>query len=110
MARVAFRLDLPDEISQIHNTFHVSRLRKCVVDDSAVISMDDIQVDECLNYMERPILILNRKAKTLCNKVVNLVKVKWQRQKGSEWTWQPEDEMMEHYSDLFVSAGFEDEV
>ena len=75
MGRVSYRLDLPDEISQIHNTFHVSQLRKCIADDSVVISLDDIQVDECLNYVERPITILDRKTKTLRNKVVNLVKV-----------------------------------
>ena len=55
-------------------------------------------------------MILDRKTKTLCNKVVNLVKVQWQHQKGSEWTWEPEDEMREDFPELFAAEDFEDEV
>ena len=46
-------------------------------------------MDDFLNYVERPVAILYRKAKTLRNKVVELVKVQWQHHKGSEWTWEP---------------------
>ena len=87
VGKVAYRLELPDELSLIHNTFHVSQLRKCVVDETAVIPLEDIQIDERLNYVEKPIAILERKTKALCNKTINLVKVQWQHRKGSEWTW-----------------------
>ena len=109
---MAYRLDLPAELSQIHNTFHVSQLRKCLVDDSAVVPLEDIQVDDSLNYIERPVAILDRKSKDLRNKRVELVKVQWQHRKGSEWTWEPVEEMMEHYPELFQdrAADFEDEV
>ena len=107
---VAYLLDLPDELGQIHNTFHVSYSRKCVADDSTVISLDEIQEDERLSYVVKPITILNMKIKTLCNKVVNLVKVQWQHRKGSKWTWEIENEMREHNPDLFASANFEDKV
>ena len=72
VGRAAYRLDLPEEHSQIHNTFHVSQLRKCVTDDSAVILLDDIQVDDHMNYVERPVAILDRKTKVLRNNVVSL--------------------------------------
>ena len=101
VGKVAYRLDLPAELSQIHNTFHVSQLRKCLVDDTAVVPLEDIQVDGSLNYIERPVAILDRKSKDLRNKRVELVKVQWQHRKGSEWTWEPVDEMMEHYPELF---------
>ena len=50
--KVAYRLDFPEELSQIHSNFHVSQLRKYVADDSAVIPLDDVQVDDRLNYIE----------------------------------------------------------
>ena len=106
---MAYRLELPEELSRIHNTFHVSQLRKCVADESSVISLDDIQLDGSLNYVERPVAILDQKTKRLRNKEVKLVKVQWQHRKGSEWTWEPESEMRGFYPELFGPAGFEDE-
>ena len=108
IGRVAYRLDLPDELFQIHNTFHVSQLRNCVTDEAVFISLDDIQVDRSLNYVEKPIPILDRKTKALQNKEVKLVKVKWQHRKGSEWTWEPNEEMREHYPSLFKVEDFKD--
>ncbi|KAJ9557882.1 hypothetical protein OSB04_012496 [Centaurea solstitialis] len=100
VGKVAYRLELPPELSQIHNTFHVSQLRKYLADESAHIPIDDIQVDERLNYVERPIAVLERKTKTLRNKEVGIVKVQWEHRKGSEWTWEPEDEMRRNYPNL----------
>ncbi|KAJ9556968.1 hypothetical protein OSB04_011582 [Centaurea solstitialis] len=75
VGRVAYWLELPLEFSQIHNTFHVSQLQKCLADVSAHIPIDDIEVDERLNYVERPVVVLERKTKTLRNKKVGIVKV-----------------------------------
>ena len=82
--KVAYRLDLPEELSQIHSTFHVSQLRNCVLNEDAVLSLVDIQVNERLNYVESPVAILERKVKVLRNKEVPLVKVRWQHRRGSE--------------------------
>lgn len=65
VGKVEYRMDLHAEHSQIHNTFQVSHLQKYVVVDFIVVSLDDIQFDVCLNYVERPIDVLDRKAKTL---------------------------------------------
>ena len=107
---VVYLLDLPEELSQIHSMFHVSQQRKILVEDSVVVPLEDIHVDDCMNYIKRPMVFLDRKKKTLRNKVVELVKVQWQHHKSLEWTWEPEDEMREHYPELFDAADFEDEV
>lgn len=73
--KVSYRLDLPEERIHIHNTFHVSQLQKCLANSSTMVPLDDIQVDERLNYMEKPIGILDERTKAFCNKVVTLVKV-----------------------------------
>ena len=94
----------------MHNTFHVSQLHKCVVDESVVVPLDDIQVNDLLNFMERLVVILDRKIKALGNKVVPLFKVQCQHQKRFEWTWDPEAEMPKHYPELVIDDDFEDEV
>ena len=80
------------------------------MDQEAVVSLDDIQVDERLNYVERPVAILERKMKVLRNKEIPMVKVQWEHWRGYEWTWEPEFEMREHYPNLFTAADSEDEV
>ena len=98
------------ELSQIHNTFHVSQLRKCVADEMAVVPLEDIQVDASLNYIERPVAIMDRKVKVLRNKEVPLVQVQWQHQKGYKMTWESESEMREQHPELFEEHDFEGEV
>ncbi|KAI3821399.1 hypothetical protein L1987_08966 [Smallanthus sonchifolius] len=101
VGQVAYRLNLPVELSGIHPTFHVSHLRKCLADDTAHIPYDEIEVDNSLNYVEEPIAILDRSKKRLRNKSIPLVKVQWKHRKGSESTWEKEDEMRELYPQLF---------
>ena len=102
VGKVAYRLELPDELSLIHDTFHVSQLRKCIADSSTIVPIEDIQIDESLNYVEKPIAIVDRKSKVLrSGKTVYSVKVQWRHKKGSECTWEPEEEMKTNYPDLF---------
>ena len=70
---MAYLVELPEELSPIHKTFHVSQLQKCVANESAVISLDDIQVDGSQIYFERPVAILGRKTKGLQHKEVKLI-------------------------------------
>ncbi|KAD6118695.1 hypothetical protein E3N88_09966 [Mikania micrantha] len=91
VGKVAYRLDLPDELSGIHLTFHVSHLRKCLADDVAYVPLNDIEVDEKLNYIEEPVAIVDTKEKQLRNKTIRQVKVQWKHRKGSEATWEAEE-------------------
>ncbi|KAK1441182.1 hypothetical protein QVD17_07022 [Tagetes erecta] len=101
VGQVAYRLELPDELSGIHNTFHVSYLRKCLTDETAYVPLDEIEIDSKLNYVARPITILDHKVKNLINKDVVQVKVKWEHRKGSDTTWESEEEMMKYYPYLY---------
>ena len=69
VGQVAYLLDLPGVLSQIHCMLYISHLRKCLVEDSTLVLLVDTQVDGRLNYIERLIAILDRKTKTLHNKV-----------------------------------------
>lgn len=53
-------------------------------------------MDDDLSYIERPIVLLERETKNFCNKVFSLVRVQWKHRKGSNWTWEPDEEMCEH--------------
>nr|GEU95467.1 putative reverse transcriptase domain-containing protein [Tanacetum cinerariifolium] len=62
---VAYRLELPEQQSQVHSTFHVSNLNKCFSDEPLAISLDEIQIDEKLNFIEEPVGIMDREVKLL---------------------------------------------
>ncbi|KAJ9546360.1 hypothetical protein OSB04_018903 [Centaurea solstitialis] len=74
------------------------------------MSRIDVKVGERLNYIERPVVVLELKVKRLRIKEIVLVKVQWQHRKGSEWTWEPEAEMRERYPGLFSQTDFGDEI
>nr|GEV21785.1 reverse transcriptase domain-containing protein [Tanacetum cinerariifolium] len=60
---VAYKLELPEKLSNVHNTFHVSNLKKCLSDESLVIPMKELQLDEKLNFVEEPVEIMDREVK-----------------------------------------------
>ncbi|KAL5565159.1 hypothetical protein UlMin_028323 [Ulmus minor] len=107
VGKVAYKLALPPELSSVHNVFHVSMLKKYVSDPSHVLEHEPIQVNEDLTYEEKPVQILDRKDKTLRNKVIPLVKVLWRNHKVEEATWEREDDMRISYPELFQIFGDE---
>ena len=98
---VAYRIALPPELSQVHDVFHVSMLRKYVHDPTHVIDHYPLEVSEDLSYAERPIEIVDRRDQVLRNKVIPLVRVLWQNHTWEESTWEREDEIRERYPFLF---------
>ncbi|KAD4585739.1 hypothetical protein E3N88_23340 [Mikania micrantha] len=86
VGKVGYRVDLPEELNEIHPTFHVSNLRKCLADELAHFPLDDIEVDDRLNYIEEPVAIVDTKENQLRNKTVRQVKVQWKHRKGSDTT------------------------
>ena len=101
---VAYKLELPSELSSIHNTFHVSNLKKCLSDESLIIPLEEIQLDEKLIFVEEPVEIMDREVKQLKESRIPIVKVRWNSRRGPEFTWEREDQMRLKYPHLFVDA------
>ena len=98
---VAYRLDLPPELSHVHDVFHVSMLRKCPPEQGKIVSFRDVQVQEDTTYGEVPIQIIDRKVISLRRREIPLVKVVWQHHGVDEATWELESSMRELYPHLF---------
>ncbi|XP_070054223.1 uncharacterized protein [Nicotiana tomentosiformis] len=101
IGRVAYKLELPPEISLGHHVFHVSMLKKVVGDPSLIVLVEAIEVNEELTYEEIPIAILDRKVRQLRNKEIASVKVLWQNHYIEEATWEAEEDMKKKYPHLF---------
>ncbi|KAD3336412.1 hypothetical protein E3N88_31931 [Mikania micrantha] len=101
IGNVAYRLKLPDELSGVHDVFHVSNLKRCLADESLVIPMEEIQVDEQLHFIKEPVEIMDREVKRLKRSRIPIVKVRWNYKRGPEFTWEREDHMKTKYPHLF---------
>ncbi|GJR05075.1 ribonuclease H-like domain-containing protein [Tanacetum coccineum] len=99
---VAYRLRLPEELSSVHDTFHVSNLKKCLANANLHVPLDEIKVDKTLCFVEEPVEIMDREIKKLKRRKIALVKVRWNSKRGPEFTWEHEDQMRIKYPQLFV--------
>nr|GEY78776.1 putative reverse transcriptase domain-containing protein [Tanacetum cinerariifolium] len=99
---VAYKLDLPEELSRVHNTFHVSNLKKCHVDEPLAVPLDGLHFDDKLYFVEKPVEIMNREIKRLKRSRIPLVKVRWNSKRGPEFTWEREDQFRKKYPHLFA--------
>ncbi|GJZ19645.1 putative reverse transcriptase domain-containing protein [Tanacetum coccineum] len=72
---VACKLELPEELRNVHNTFHVSNIKKCLSDEYLVIPMKELRLDDKLNFAEEPVEIMDREVKQLRQRCIPIVKV-----------------------------------
>ncbi|GJS21933.1 putative reverse transcriptase domain-containing protein [Tanacetum coccineum] len=98
---VAYRLKLPQELSCVHDMFHVSNLKKCLAKPDVQVPLDEIEIDENLRFVEEPIEIVERDVKKLKRRRIPLVKVRWNSRQGAEYTWEHEDQFRIKYPHLF---------
>ncbi|GJS26089.1 putative nucleotidyltransferase, ribonuclease H [Tanacetum coccineum] len=98
---VAYKLELPRELQGIHNTFHVSNLKKCLSDEDLIIPLDEVRIDEKLHFIEEPIEIMDREVRQRKQSRIPIVKVRWNSSRGPEYTWEREDQMWKKYPHLF---------
>ncbi|GJW83834.1 putative reverse transcriptase domain-containing protein [Tanacetum coccineum] len=98
---LAYRLKLPQKLSYIHDTFHVSNLKKFLAEPDVQVPLDEIEIDENLRFVEEPMEIVEQDVKKLKRKKISLVKVRWNSQQGAEYTWEHEDQFRMKYPHLF---------
>ncbi|XP_038885857.1 uncharacterized protein LOC120076160 [Benincasa hispida] len=98
---MAYRLDLPPELSRTHDVFHVAMLRKYVPGPTHVSPEQPVQLKENFSYKEKPMKILDRKEQVLRNKTIPLVKVLWRNHSTEEATWEAKEQIRNKYPQLF---------
>ncbi|GJT59296.1 putative reverse transcriptase domain-containing protein [Tanacetum coccineum] len=104
---VAYRLRLPEELSSVHDTFHVSNLKKCLTDANLHVPLDEMKIDKTLRFVEEPVEIMDREVKSLKRSKIPIVKVCWNSKRGTEFTWEREDHMKAKYPRLFFNCAVE---
>ncbi|GJX27623.1 putative reverse transcriptase domain-containing protein [Tanacetum coccineum] len=97
---VAYHLELPEKLSR----------EKCMADEPLAIPLDEIQVDDKLNFIEEPIEIMDREVKRLKQSRIPIVKVRRNSKRGPEFTWEREDQMQKKYPHLFTNSAPAEEV
>ncbi|GJZ01671.1 putative reverse transcriptase domain-containing protein [Tanacetum coccineum] len=100
---VAYKLELPQELSRVHNTFHVSNLKKCYSDEPLVVSLEGLHIDDTLQFVEEAVEIMEREVKRLKRSRIPLIKVRWNSRRGPEFTWEREDSFKKKYPHLFTN-------
>nr|GFA43728.1 putative reverse transcriptase domain-containing protein [Tanacetum cinerariifolium] len=103
VGKVAYKLELSQELSRVHHTFHVSNLKKCYSDEPLVMPLEGVHIDDTLQFMEEPVEIMEREIKRLKRSRIPLVKVHWNSRRGLEFTWEREDSFKKNYPHLFTN-------
>ncbi|GKB74196.1 putative reverse transcriptase domain-containing protein [Tanacetum coccineum] len=101
---VAYKLELPQELSRVHNTFHVSNLKKCYADEQLVVPLDGLHIDDKLHFVEELVEIMDREVKRLKQSRIPIFKVRWNSRRCHEFTWGREDQFRKKYPHLFTKT------
>ncbi|GJU83730.1 putative reverse transcriptase domain-containing protein [Tanacetum coccineum] len=101
---VAYKLELPQELSRVHNTFHISNWKKCHADEPIAVPLDGLHFDDKLQFIEEPAEVMDHEVKRLKRSRISLVNVRWNSRRGPEFTWEREDQFRKKYPHLFIKT------
>ena len=108
MGEVAYKLELPEGLSGVHDVFHVSQLKKCHTEMADIplrdtVPLEAIQLDSDLTYEEKPVKILEFASRVTRSKVIKFCKVQWSHHTEDEATWEQEEDLLKDHPHLFAS-------
>jgi hypothetical protein len=101
---VAYQLELPPQLLDVHDVFHVSQLMKCLQVPEEQLPMEELDLGGDLSYNEKSVRILDIAERVNRNKVIKMCKVQWSHHTEDEATWEHEEGLRADYLDLFLSA------
>jgi phosphoenolpyruvate carboxylase len=101
---VAYQLELPPQLLDVHDVFHVSQRKKCLRVPKEQLPMEEHDLGGDLTYSERPIKILDIAECVTRSKVIKMCKVQWSHHTEDKATWEHEEEHRANYPELFPSA------
>ncbi|XP_069143500.1 uncharacterized protein [Solanum lycopersicum] len=103
VGKVAYELELPAELVEVHPVFHISLLKKCVGDPASIVPLESVAMNGSLSYEDVPLETLDLHVISLRSKEVDLVKVFWRSQFAEGATLEAEAAMKAKYSNFFPS-------
>jgi hypothetical protein len=98
---VAYQLELPSQLSDVPDVFHVSQWKKCLQVPDEQILMEDLDAKEVLSYQEYPVRILETSERVMRNKRIKVCKVQWSHQAEEEATWERKEEFKAEFLNFF---------
>jgi hypothetical protein len=101
---VAYRLQLPEHMSAVHNVFHVSQLKKCLRVPEQVMDVSEVNLEPDLTYSEYPIRVLDQKDRITRRRTIKFYKVQWNKHSEDEATWEFEDYLAENFPEFLASV------
>jgi hypothetical protein len=101
---MAYQLELPDHLSNVHDVFHVSQLKKCLCVPEEQLPMEELSVQDDLTYTKYPTKIIDTFTQVTRNKVIKMCKVQWSHHGEDEATWEREEELRIEFLHLFPSS------
>jgi hypothetical protein len=104
VGEISYQLELPNHLSDVHDVFHVSQLKKCLCVPEEQLPMEELSVQGDLTYTEYPIKIIDTLTQVTRNEVIKMCKVQWSHHYEDEATWETEEELRIKFPHLFSSS------
>ncbi|GJT27220.1 putative reverse transcriptase domain-containing protein, partial [Tanacetum coccineum] len=101
---IAYKLELPEELSGVYDTFHISNLKKYHVDEPLAVLLDGLYFDDKLHFIEELVEIMDREVKRLKRSRIPIIKVRWNSKRGPKFTREHEDQFQKKYPHLFTKT------